>query len=306
MFTRCPSCRAAFSINQQQLEIAAGMVRCGMCEHVFDAKLFLFNQELEEELTQDDYNQQNSQNAKPVDVELSADNNSSIDLEVLDRELHGDAVAELTEVTNIVDEVPETNSFEDTHVSHDIDQPARDDDDQSEEPVIPKIIADQVSNLEKQPSKFHPLQWLGSLTILVLIALVSLQVVAAIKVDLIPNQYQQPVCEWLACTIETPRAVNKIEVLNRSIYTHPSESQALMVTLTIINRAEFSQPYPIIQLHFLNISGDVIAARQFSANHYLREKWVPQKLMNPATPLSIQLEVHDVGEEVVSYNFDFL
>ena len=79
-----------------------------------------------------------------------------------------------------------------------------------------------------------------------------------------------------------------------------------MVTVTIINRAEFAQPYPLIQLRFLNIAGDIIAARQFGANHYLKDKWTPNQLMEPGMPLSIKLEVHDVGEEVVSYDFDFL
>lgn len=292
MFTRCPSCRAAFSITQQQLEIAAGMVRCGMCEHVFDAKLFLFNQTLEAE----ESHTENLQETKPIDVELDAGDNSTIDLEVLDRELHGDQAAEVSEVTNIVDDKLETEQQSAESQS----------DAQVADAAIPKIIADQVSNLEKEPSKLKPIQWLGFLTVAALIAMLGLQVVAAFKLDLITKNYQDQICEWIACTIETPRALNKIEVLNRSIYTHPSETQALMVTLTIINRAQFSQPYPIIQLRFLNTAGNVIAARQFSAPHYLREKWVPQSLMASSVPLSIQLEVHDVGEEVVSYDFDFL
>ncbi len=291
MFTRCPSCRAAFSITQQQLEIAAGMVRCGMCEHVFDAKLFLFNQPLEEES-----HTESLQETKPVDIELDGGDNSTIDLEVLDRELHGDEPAEISEVTNIVDDKLEIEQ----------ESAESQNDAQIVDAAIPKIIADQVSNLEKQPSKLKPIQWLGFVSAGALIAMLGLQVVAAFKLDLIAEHYQDQICEWIACTIETPRAVNKIEVLNRSIYTHPSETQALMVTLTIINRAQFSQPYPIIQLRFLNTAGSVIAARQFSAAHYLREKWVPQSLMASSVPLSILLEVHDVGEEVVSYDFNFL
>ena len=292
MFTRCPSCRAAFSITQQQLEIAAGMVRCGMCEHVFDAKLFLFNQSFETDESALKQSSSESLDTPSVDVELGTDNNNtSVDLEVLDRELHGNESFESTVVNNIAEEkiTPEQASSE-----------------PQDEVVIPKIIADQVSNLDKEPSKLHPMQWLGAMAVIGLIAMVGLQAAAAFKLDFIPRQYQDPICEWIACTLETPRAVNKIEVLNRSIYTHPTESQALMVTLTIINRAQFSQPYPIIQLRFLNLAGDVIAARQFSANHYLDGKLFPNGLMTSSTPLSIQLEVHDVGEEVVSYDFDFL
>ena len=291
MFTRCPSCRAAFSITQQQLEIAAGMVRCGMCEHVFDAKLFLFNTSFDTDDTTPQLPTSDTQQAPSIDVELSADNNTNIDLEVLDRELHGNESFETTVVNNLAEEeiTPE--------------QPAAE---PSNDVVIPKIIADQVSSLDKEPSKLNPTQWLGGIAVIALIATVGLQAAAAFKLDLIPKQYQDPICEWIACTLETPRAVDKIEVLNRSIYTHPTEAQALMVTLTVINRAQFSQPYPIIQLRFLNLAGEVIAARQFSANHYLDGKLFANGLMTSSTPVSIQLEVHDVGEEVVSYDFDFL
>jgi hypothetical protein len=141
---------------------------------------------------------------------------------------------------------------------------------------------------------------------MVLIAAFSLQIIAAFKIDLIPQQHHSKLCQWITCTIETPRALNKIEVLNRSIYTHPTEKQALMVTVTIINRADFPQPYPLIQLRFLNIVGEVIAARQFAAIHYLKDEWASKQLMESNIPLSIKLEVHDVGEEVVSYDFDFL
>lgn len=289
MFTRCPSCRAAFSINNQQLEIAAGMVRCGMCEHVFDAQLYLFDQP-------------NNDMYETVDVELGSEEASAIDLEFLDRELHGthphipdppkitlpsafDATDERDNTDKLVQETP----------------PA-----EPEESLVPKIIADDVSNLEDETSSIHPLRWLTLLIGMALVAALSLQLIAALKLELIPAQYHTQLCQWITCTIETPRALNKIEVLNRSIYTHPTEKQALMVTLTIINRADFPQPYPFIQLRFLNIAGDVIAARQFAANHYLKEKWNPDLLMEQNIPLSIMLEVHDVGEEVVSYDFDFL
>ncbi len=283
MFTRCPSCRAAFSITDQQLEIAAGIVRCGMCEHVFDARLYLFDQPHD-----DMYD--------TIDVELGEETSSAIDLEFLDRELHGTHphVPEPVRIT-----LPSGSDVADK-----IDQP--DEAEATKESFVPKIIADDVFNLDSETVAINPFKWLASITALLLLATLALQIVAASKLEFIPQPYHAKLCRWITCTIETPRALNKIEVLNRSIYTHPNEKQALMVTVTIINRAEFSQPYPLIQLRFLNIAGDIIAARQFAANHYLKNKWTPKQLMESDIPLSIQLEVYDVGEEVVSYDFDFL
>ena len=39
--TRCPSCGTAFKVVADQLKIADGWVRCGRCQHVFDATLDL-------------------------------------------------------------------------------------------------------------------------------------------------------------------------------------------------------------------------------------------------------------------------
>jgi len=292
MFTRCPSCRAAFSITNQQLEIAAGMVRCGMCEHVFDARLYLF-----EQASEDMYD--------TVDVELGNEDASAIDLEFLDRELHG--------THPHIPEPPKTplppvfNTENTYEVEQDaVDASARIQHEAVKETPVPKAIADDISSLDNESTHIQPVKWLAWLASIVLVAALSLQLIAALKLDLIPQQYHSMICEWISCTIKTPRALNRIEVLNRSIYTHPTQKQALMVTVTIINRAEFAQPYPLIQLRFLNIAGDIIAARQFGANHYLKDKWTPNQLMEPGMPLSIKLEVHDVGEEVVSYDFDFL
>ena len=291
MFTRCPSCHAAFSITDQQLEIAAGMVRCGMCEHVFDARLYIFDQAHD-----DTY--------ETVDVELGTEEASAIDLEFLDRELHGTHphVPEpvKTSLPPVFD-IPNNNYKPHKNVTTS-DNEGED----LEQTPIPKIIADDISNLDNETVKTHPLKWLAWFVCLFLFAALALQVVATLKIDLIPQQYHSKICAWITCKIELPRALERIEVLNRSIYTHPSEKQALMVTVTIINRAAFAQPYPLIQLRFLDIAGDVIAARQFAANHYLKDKWSSERLMSPDIPLSIKLEVHDVSEEVVSYDFEFL
>lgn len=38
MYTKCPECHAIFRITTEQLEIADGLVRCGLCDSVFNGK----------------------------------------------------------------------------------------------------------------------------------------------------------------------------------------------------------------------------------------------------------------------------
>lgn len=41
MYTRCPECQTVFRITAAQLKARAGQVRCGRCQHVFDAEAHL-------------------------------------------------------------------------------------------------------------------------------------------------------------------------------------------------------------------------------------------------------------------------
>ena len=276
MFTRCPSCRAAFSITDQQLAIASGMVRCGVCEHVFDARLYLF--------------QQAEEKSEQVDIPLDNDPEIAVDAEI-------DAIDEAefirTERTSL-----EADSTQTEASSTETEQFA--------EIEIPKIIADQVSSLEHEQTRLPLSSVLGIVCIAALLIVLALQVTAVFRADWLPASVHTVVCKWVTCVHKVPRALDKIEILNRSIYTHPREDDALMVTVTIISRATFPQPYPIVQLRFLDVAGDIIAARKFSPRDYLSETWTNQSNMQPARPVSIQLELIDFGEDVVGYEFDFL
>lgn len=276
MFTRCPSCRAAFSITDQQLAIASGMVRCGVCEHVFDARLYLFKQAEE--------------NTEQVDIPLDSDTDVLVDADIdaLDEAEFIQAESANPEATQYAqDSAPITPE-------------------QSQEVIVPKIIADQVSSLEHEGISFKLSYLFGTAFIVAFVVLLALQATAVFKADWIPANVHTQICKWITCVHKVPRAVDKIEILNRSIYTHPQEKDALMVTVTIISRAKFPQPYPVVQLRFLDVAGDVMAARRFDPRDYLSETWNKQSIMQPARPISIQLELVDFGEDVVGYEFDFL
>lgn len=49
MFTRCSNCKAIFEVREEQLAAHEGLVRCGVCKHVFNAKWFLLDSESDED-----------------------------------------------------------------------------------------------------------------------------------------------------------------------------------------------------------------------------------------------------------------
>ncbi len=52
MYTHCPNCNTHFSITQEYLDIANGKVRCGKCDHVFNALENLYNNDEESDSPQ--------------------------------------------------------------------------------------------------------------------------------------------------------------------------------------------------------------------------------------------------------------
>ena len=77
------------------------------------------------------------------------------------------------------------------------------------------------------------------------------------------------------------------------------------------NNANFSQPYPVMQINFSDIRGNTVAARRFLATEYLPIEYKQgdnkqQDLLAPNTSTSITMEIQDPGKQSKTYEFNFL
>jgi hypothetical protein len=72
------------------------------------------------------------------------------------------------------------------------------------------------------------------------------------------------------------------------------------------NRAEFIQPYPVLEVSFTDQSGNPVAMRHFSPPEYLAAGIDLEGGMATGSPVQVVLEVVDPGDEVVSFQFAFL
>jgi len=109
-------------------------------------------------------------------------------------------------------------------------------------------------------------------------------------------------CELLPCTLPARHSPKDIEVVSRSISSHPDRDDALLVLLTMRNRATFEQAYPMLELSLLDSRGQLVARRSFSPDLYRGDD---RALLQPGVPVSLRLELADPGEEVVGFRFDF-
>lgn len=171
---------------------------------------------------------------------------------------------------------------------------------------IPEEISDQISELESDANSSNFTKFFSTIVFLVLCALFALQIIALYKPYLLPSALQTNACKWIKCTTTTPTALDKIEILNRDIISHPEAENSLLVTMTMISRAEFSQPYPMIELRLFDVVGDIIAARRFAPHEYLPIEGIAKDKFPPITPVSIQINLVDPGEKVVGYELNFM
>ncbi len=112
-------------------------------------------------------------------------------------------------------------------------------------------------------------------------------------------------CTTVPCVYSGPRDVNQIKLVSRDIRLHPKVDKALLISATFINRAAFKQPYPDITITLSDLSGAMVAQRQFKPAEYLGRLNSPFLLMSSGKPVQIALEVVDPGKDAVNFEFTF-
>lgn len=114
----------------------------------------------------------------------------------------------------------------------------------------------------------------------------------------------QQACNLIGCSITQPRDVGKINLLSRNIYSHPNTPNVLTISASIQNDAAFPQPYPLIEISFLDQNNKVMALRRFPPEEYISN--FTGQLMPIGTPDELLLNITDPGEIAVRFQFRFI
>lgn len=109
-------------------------------------------------------------------------------------------------------------------------------------------------------------------------------------------------CELLSCQLPPRHEPEKIQVLSRTITSHPDKANALLVTLSLRNDGDFAQAWPQIELSLLDRNGALVARRSFGPEEYRN---TTGEMLEPGIPQSLRLELADPGDQVVGFQFDF-
>lgn len=270
MYVACPSCKALYPVSADYLRLAAGQVRCSACQTRFDASSAVFD-----------------------------DPQQALDYEYpLEQELKG-------EIDDLVERALDQKNTPaaDHNVCSELIEPA------SPEPAAQKDALHEY--LLEDPEPVYPRSAWGMIVVaLLLTAGLVIQYAYIERYPLAQVAALRPViellCKPLDCHLPLRHAPARVEMIKREVRRHPDAADALLVHAAFINRADFSQAYPVLQITFSDMSGTPIAMRRFKPEEYLPESKVLGDGMLPGEKALAMLELIDPGDRAVSFQFDFM
>lgn len=342
MQATCPHCLTVFKVSDENLKVADGYVRCGICKEVFNAleKSWLdikkepaaktkieptiaakaasaSTSSVKKEVTPSPatpvqpapiQNKAPSAASKPEPKPVVA-NASAAQPEITKPKTQatGASAKQPSPVTAPTKSAAAPNA---SKTEKPVDNSSRPADDNLFAGVQSKLIPDEyrIPELHNTYSFWRDLTW--SIAILVLTASLFIEYTWFNRNDLIRNPQLRPLvtqfCTLTDCGTMDLRETSKIEMVTRNIYSHPNVDDALMISGTLTNHAPFEQPYPDILINFSDVRGEVIASRIFTPEDYLQIKISNLKLLTPEISIDFNMEIQDPGKNASTYEFRFL
>ncbi|MBU0656740.1 MAG: zinc-ribbon and DUF3426 domain-containing protein [Gammaproteobacteria bacterium] len=264
MYTQCNHCKAIFRVTMKELTAAQGLLRCGECDAIFDAM-----------------------------------KNLSTTLPEERRFAHADKPA----TTAGIPATPETDGKEFGHIVTDGSFFSK----KTLNPATSKTPMPRKTDSRLAHRIFSSRNFL-LVGVVALALLLMLQFLYTERNWLARNPltstFTRQACSILGCEIKTPRDVSRINLLSRNVYSHPNTPDVLTISVSIQNDAVFAQPYPLIEISFLDKNNQVVALRRFTPEEYINN--FNEDLMETGIPSELVLNISDPGEEAVRFQFRFM
>jgi len=336
MFTRCPTCRTLFRIQAQQLKAARGKVRCGECQTTFDALSYLVNYDelsASEQKTISAAEEETQQWQLPFDAPAASSGEDNLSSQQ-DKEPTASAPPEISPP---LPKAPPTTSKAAAAPPKETESAPEEEPSPPpapvgkaakptglENPVVANPPAPELVTEEAEPATTETQRYIlreeevvqrsltsrigwGIATLLMATVLVG-QLVFANKDELARDPRWRPwleqACQLARCTLPVRRDLADIEMIERTVISHPKYQHALLITATLLNKAKFAQPYPQVELTMTDLNQKVVASRRFLPREYLKGS-DPTRLFAAGGAVQLQLEITDPGEKAVGFEFNF-
>ncbi|MGH8581088.1 MAG: DUF3426 domain-containing protein [Gammaproteobacteria bacterium] len=114
------------------------------------------------------------------------------------------------------------------------------------------------------------------------------------------------ICAALGCEPLAPRDTLAVKILARDVREHPKLQGMLLVNLTLLNSANAIQPFPLVQLDLMDVTGKAVASRRFQPHEYLDASVNVEGGMRSEAPVHVVLEVAEPKKRVKGFEFHVL
>lgn len=191
------------------------------------------------------------------------------------------------------------------------DDPAFSSRDERQEPALTSL---QVELLEEEllapPVRQRPPSWLWtSLALLALLALPAQYLYYnfdALAHDQRSRPMLENICLLARCELPARVDISRIRSTNLLVRPHPEFPNALAIDVILYNRADFEQPFPVLEMQFTDAAGRRLASRRFRPEEYLSGELAGARLMPSQTPIRVGLSMLSPGTQARNYQLEFL
>lgn len=97
----------------------------------------------------------------------------------------------------------------------------------------------------------------------------------------------------------------QIQLVSRDMHTHPTRAGILVLSLTFVNLAQYTQAYPVMEITLLDATNQQVAKRRFPPTDYLRKGTDTSLGLATDVYLPVLLELGDPGEQAVGFEIVF-
>lgn len=153
----------------------------------------------------------------------------------------------------------------------------------------------------------HRGRWIGGCALLALLLATQLAWAnrTALFADATTRSILVRACATLSCMLPPLQDLSRLTLLSRDIRPHPSVAGALIISATLRNDADFTQPYPIIRIALSDLDENAIAMRRFRPYEYIPDSKTREAGLAPGATVAVAFEVEDPGRNAVAFEFGF-
>ena len=102
------------------------------------------------------------------------------------------------------------------------------------------------------------------------------------------------------------RSIDLLHLASSEMHLHPTLDESLILTATIVNRANQAQSYPSLQITLFDAQYQPLAFRVFEPDEYLRNGQATSDGLAPGAYLPVIMELLDPGQHAVGFEMKFL